>query len=38
MKPGKRKVLDKTTAIGRLKEQLDMVKASVRAKVEHPSV
>jgi IS5 family transposase len=36
MKPGKRKVLDKTTAIGRLKAQLEKVKASVRAKVEHP--
>lgn len=36
MKPGKRKVLDKTAAIGRLKEQLEKVKASMRAKVEHP--
>ena len=36
MKPGKRKVLDKTTKIGRLKEQLEKVKASIRAKVEHP--
>jgi IS5 family transposase len=36
MKLGKRKVLDKTTVIGRLKEQLEKVKASVRAKVEHP--
>ena len=36
MKPGKLEVLDKTTAIGRLKEQLEKVKASVRAKVEHP--
>jgi len=35
MKPGKRKVLGKTTAIGRLKEQLQKVKASVRARVEH---
>jgi IS5 family transposase len=36
MKPGNRKVLDKTTEIGRLKDQLEKVKASVRAKVEHP--
>jgi hypothetical protein len=36
MKPGKRKVLDKTTALGGLKEQLEKVKDSVRAKVEHP--
>ncbi len=36
MKPGKCKVLDKTTAVGRLKEQLEKVKASARAKVEHP--
>ena len=36
MKPGTRKVLDKTTKIGRLKEQLEKVKASIRAKVEHP--
>ncbi len=36
MKPVKRKVLDKTTALGGLKEQLEKVKVSVRAKVEHP--
>jgi IS5 family transposase len=36
MEPSKSKVLDKTAPRGRLKEQLDKVKASVRAKVEHP--
>ncbi len=36
VKAGKRKVLDKATKIGRLKEQLEKVKASIRAKVEHP--
>jgi transposase, IS5 family len=36
MEPGKRKVQDKTIAIGRLKEQLERVKASIRAEVEHP--
>lgn len=35
MRPGKRKALSKT-AIGRLKEQIEQLKASVRAKVEHP--
>ncbi len=34
-KPGKRNVLDKTTALGGLKEQLEKVEASVRAKVAH---
>ena len=36
MHPGRRKVLEKTTAIGRLKDQLEKVKASVCAKEEHP--
>jgi hypothetical protein len=36
MKPGKRKVLDKTTTIGGFEEQLEKDKASVRTKVEHP--
>ncbi len=36
MKPSKRKVLDKTTTSGGLNEHLEKVKASVRAKVEHP--
>ncbi len=35
MKPGKRKVLDKTTAIRRLKDKMVKVKTSVRAKVAH---
>ena len=36
MKPGEHKVLDKTTGIGRMKEQLEKVKGSVRAKVALP--
>ena len=35
MRPGKRKALP-NTAIGRLKAQVEQLKASVRAKVEHP--
>lgn len=35
MRPGKRKMLP-DTPIGRLKEQIEQIKASVRAKVEHP--
>ena len=35
MRPGKRKALPKTT-IGRLKDKIEQLKASVRAKVEHP--
>ena len=35
LRPGKRKALPKTP-IGRLKEQIEQLKASVRAKVEHP--
>ena len=35
LRPGKRKALPKT-AIGRLKDKIEQLKASVRAKVEHP--
>jgi IS5 family transposase len=36
MKPGKRRVLDKTKPIDSLVEKVERLKASVRAKVEHP--
>ena len=36
MKPGKRRALDKSTELGQLSEQIEKLKASVRAKVEHP--
>ena len=36
MRPGKRKALDKTRTVGQLIEQLEKLKASIRAKVEHP--
>ena len=36
MRPGKRKALDKTKASGQLTEQVEKIKASIRAKVEHP--
>ena len=36
MRPGKRKVLDKSTPMGAIQDQLEQVKASIRAKVEHP--
>ena len=36
MRPGKRKQLNTTTRIGKLQEKLEHLKASVRAKVEHP--
>jgi transposase, IS5 family len=36
MKPGKRKVLDKNTPLGAITEQIEKMKASIRAKVEHP--
>lgn len=36
MRPGKRRVLDKTRASHRLIDHLEKLKASVRAKVEHP--
>ena len=35
MRPGKRKVLDKSTPMGAIKDQLGQVKAHIRAKVEH---
>jgi len=36
MTPGKRKALDKNTPMGQLQEQLETIKAKIRAKVEHP--
>ncbi len=36
MRPGKRKMLDKTQLIERLTDQIERIKASIRAKVEHP--
>ena len=36
MKPGKRRALDKNSEVGQLNEQIEKLKASVRAKVEHP--
>jgi len=36
MRPGKRKVLDKSTPMGSIMEQLEQAKARIRAKVEHP--
>ena len=36
MRPGKRRALDKTIASNWLMEQLEQLKASIRAKVEHP--
>jgi len=36
MRPGKRKALDKSTPMGAVLDQLEYLKASVRAKVEHP--
>jgi IS5 family transposase len=36
MRPGKRSALDKTKASGQLTEQVEKIKASIRAKVEHP--
>ena len=36
MKPGKRKALDKSTSLGQVAEHIEKIKASVRAKVEHP--
>ena len=36
MRPGKRAVLDKTKRLGQLIDQLERLKASIRAKVEHP--
>ena len=36
MRPGKRKALDKSTLLGQTLERIEQLKASVRAKVEHP--
>lgn len=36
MRPGKRRALDKSTTVGQLTDQLERLKATVRAKVEHP--
>ena len=36
MRPGKRRVLDKATPMGRVLDELEHVKARIRAKVEHP--
>ena len=36
MRPGKRRVLDQSTPMGAIMEQLEKTKASIRAKVEHP--
>ena len=36
MRPGKRKLLDKTRLVDDLSEQIERIKASIRAKVEHP--
>ena len=36
MRPGKRKVLDKSTPMGAIQDQLERAKTSIRAKVEHP--
>jgi IS5 family transposase len=36
MRPGKRKVLDKSTPMGAIMDKLEQVKASIRAEVEHP--
>ena len=36
MRPGKRKALDKSTKLGVLTDEIERLKASIRAKVEHP--
>jgi IS5 family transposase len=36
MRPGKRRALDKSRPLGQLQDQLEKLKASIRAKVEHP--
>ncbi len=36
LRPGKRRALDKSSPAGRLTDQIERVKASIRAKVEHP--
>ncbi len=36
MRPGKRRALDTTTAVDALKDKIEHIKATIRAKVEHP--
>lgn len=36
MRPGKRRALDKTNPLDAITDQIEMLKASIRAKVEHP--
>ena len=36
MRPGKRRALDKTQPVDKLIDEIERLKASVRAKVEHP--
>lgn len=36
MRPGQRRALDKSSATGLLLDEIELVKASIRAKVEHP--
>ena len=36
IRPGKRRVLDKTTPLGAITDKIEKLKASIRAKVEHP--
>ena len=36
MRPGKRRALDKDNPVGAVLDQLEHVKARIRAKVEHP--
>lgn len=36
MRPGKRKVLEKSTPMGAIQDRLEQAKARIRAKVEHP--
>lgn len=36
MRPGKRRALDKSRPLGQLQDRLEKLKASIRAKVEHP--
>ena len=37
LRPGKRRALDKATVVGKLADELERVKARIRAKAEHPS-
>jgi len=36
MRPGQRRALDKQSKVGKLMENIEQIKASIRAKVEHP--